>query len=35
MLDVTINFKEKIAVQIGSRLRIGNRPPLKIKLLIK
>ena len=35
MFDLTLNFKGKIAVKIGSRLKIGKRPALEVKLLIK
>lgn len=35
MFDVVLNFKGKIAVQIGTKLKIGKKPALQIKLLIK
>ena len=35
MLDFHLNFRGKIAVKIGSRLKIGNKPDLTVKLFIK
>jgi hypothetical protein len=35
LFDLTLNFKGKIAVQIGTKLKIGSKPPLQIKLLIR
>lgn len=34
LFDVLINFKGKIAVQIGTRLRFRNYPQLQVKLII-
>jgi hypothetical protein len=34
MLDFTIDFKGKIAVQLGTKLKISKKPALQIKLLI-
>lgn len=35
LFDFVLDFKGKIAVQIGTRLKISKKPALQIKLLIK
>ena len=35
MFDFYLNFRGKIAVKIGSRFKIGNKPDLTVKLFIK
>lgn len=35
MFDFYLNFRGKIAVKIGSRFKIGNKPHLTVKLFIK
>lgn len=35
LVDIVLDFKGQIAVQIGTKLKISKKPALQIKLLIK